>query len=150
MVVIGGGVAGEPPHRIRAAPAEPHGFRNVVRQRHYRQRAAQCLALSGDRVEPKLDQRANPLADFEAAQGIDRQPFGHRLVGRGNPRVDHRHRSAFEGEPGDFWIGPFYVGFFGVTTALVWAWMDSTGRLSEPPVSLPALDPPNSADKTLG
>lgn len=42
------------------------------------------------------------------------------------------------------------AGVFGVATALIWAWMDGTGRLREPHLTSPSHVPPQPADKTLG
>jgi MFS family permease len=42
------------------------------------------------------------------------------------------------------------AGALGVATALVWAWMDGTGRLREPSVNSPPLNLSRPADKTLG
>ena len=41
------------------------------------------------------------------------------------------------------------AGGFGVLTALIWAWMDGTGRLKEPPLPIPPHVPAHTADKPV-
>ena len=60
-----------------------------------------------------------PRADFEEAAAIQRRLLPQRTPAIPGYALDGDSIPCFEvgGDLFDFWVGPFYVGFFGVTTA---------------------------------
>ena len=131
VVVIGRGIAREPPHDIGRAPAELERSAGILRLGHHRQCAAHRLVDIGHRIEPEGDQRADALADFQGGEAFGRPFCLHRLIHRGDPRLDHRHRQstlalALEGEPRDIWIAAGHLGS-GVERGFVPAVEDGGG-----------------------
>ena len=94
VIVIGRGIACEPPHDIGRAPSQLQSAGCVLRLRHHGERAAHRLVDIGHRIQTERDQRADALADLQGGEAFGR-PFGlHRLIDACDPSLDHRHRQT--------------------------------------------------------
>ena len=97
VVVIGRDIARQAPHRIGAVPAQLQRTGHILRHRHDRQRAAQRFFLVDNRIQPELDQRADPFTNFQGREVFRRQGLRHRRIDAVHPGLDHRHCAAAKG-----------------------------------------------------
>ena len=101
MVEIGRGIARRAPHRVCGPPVEFRRARQILRQCQHGKRPAKGLDIHADKVQPRLDQRRNAVADLHRRQLFGRQIRKHRGIDMREPGVDHVDRAARKGEARD-------------------------------------------------
>ena len=98
MVEVGAGIAGDPPHKVGAAPRNAQRQRQVLRHGKDRQRAADRFTRRTHDFQPVPDERADLLPDLHPCEAPEREIRLQSAIHFLDVDVDHSRLVLGHGE----------------------------------------------------